>query len=97
VQGGSFNNVTGEFVAPVSGSYLFLFHSRSEGQHIADTALMVAGKATCLTYIYTQFQTGTCHSVSHMREGERAWVEPYYTGHYGADTTSFTGLLIRKH
>ena len=96
-QGNAFDNNTGDFTAPVAGTYVFIFHTESYLNVGAHSYIMANGTEICRTDVYDSdgYELGSCSAVVHLSVGERVWVEPlggprYYYG----QTTSFIGFLI---
>ena len=94
-QGGAFNSHTGDFTAPVAGTYVFVFQTQS---FLGDASSLIKANDVeiCRTLIYDgdRFEQGSCPAVVHLNTGDRAWVEPYGNTQSYNDHASFIGFLV---
>ena len=97
--GQGYDKTSGVFTAPTSGVYFLVGMAAPAGNKPrAYLRLVVDGTAVADSNAYQEsdhYQTGTCHIVLHLRQGQRAWLEAYQNGHYwGHSRTAFSGFLI---
>ena len=94
-QGGAFNPTTGNFTAPVSGTYVFYFQTESGNSHSSHSYIKVNHGEVCRAYIHSKQEHGSCQGIVHMFAGENAWVEPIYEdAYYTHNSSSFMGFLL---
>jgi hypothetical protein len=93
--GGGYSNYTGDFMAPVAGTYYFAFHAMSGPHNWAYSMIKVNGFVKCYVDINRGYEHGSCFALAHLRKDDHAWVEPWGADRfYTKDTTSFAGFLI---
>ena len=96
-QGDAFSGHTGNFTAPVAGTYVFVFHIRTDSTSGAESVIKANGVEICRAIIQdgNSYEHGSCPAVVHLNTGDRVWVEPYGgRGYYQSHTSSFIGFLI---
>ena len=97
-QGDAFNSHTGDFTAPVAGTYVFVFHTESMlPSGTAHSNVKANNVDICIVYISDSdgSEQGSCPAIVHLNSGDRVWVEPFTDGtSYQYYTASFIGFLL---
>jgi hypothetical protein len=93
--GNGYNNLTGHFVVPVDGIYMFIasmaMHGRNYCYIVVDDTEMITA------YIHEGFHglsfMSTIHAVLHVRSGQNVWVKSNGGDHY-ENAGGFSGFLL---
>ena len=93
-QGNAFH--TSSFIAPVSGTYVFYFHTHADTSQSANADMVANSQAICTSYVDGDHNSGSCQAVVHLEPGDQVWIKPptWHSGHYASHSTSFTGFLL---
>lgn len=96
--GQAFNRISGEFTAPVNGTYFFVGSTGTHtSSHYANMALMKDGIRVSETYLMQARNydraMGSCHAVLHLKNGQKVWLECTYESAFWRGTV-FSGFLI---
>ncbi|KAK7111148.1 uncharacterized protein [Littorina saxatilis] len=99
--GQAFNRLSGEFTAPVNGTYFFVGSTGTHtSSHHANMALMKDGIKVSETYLMqvgrnydSSTVMGSCHAVLHLKNGQKVWLECTYDSTFWRGTV-FSGFLI---
>jgi hypothetical protein len=90
----------GYFTAPVAGVYSFLgsVQTLTDSQHPSgtevDVALMVGAYTVDFSTTFGRSQNGLVHAVTHLKQGERAFVQSYRSSVLWEQPCSFSGFLL---
>ena len=95
-QGNAFHTSSSEFIAPVSGTYVFYFHTRADTSHTAFADMVVNTQTICTSRVDGDHNSGSCQAVVHLEPGDRVWISTpaFHIDHYASHSTSFTGFLL---
>ena len=88
----------GKFVAPISGTYqFFVTITKSDDATISKVRINLVVNSSLKVNIGAA-DTGTCHLVTKLGEGDKVWVEgaTYNTNYFHLQYTSFSGNLIHE-
>ena len=101
-EGKGYNSSDGVFVAPLTGTYLFLATATAANEpgsadvatmglvadyHDVSLAAMMEGKVG---------GQGACQAVVSLLYGQRVWLKAINYSHFDSLTTSFSGVLIHR-
>ncbi|XP_076469665.1 uncharacterized protein LOC143299994 [Babylonia areolata] len=96
--GDAFDNGTGIFSAPVTGTYFFVGTIGSFNRtHDAYMELVVEGQQVALAFAHSNNQAGemaTCHAVADLQPGQRVWLRSMLDSFFNYADTFFSGFLI---
>lgn len=97
--GNGYNNCTGVFSAPTTGTYVFyasaVEHNKQNLQ--LDIVLNSVPKVRLMGYLSAAYQTGTNMVVLPLKRGDKVWVRHSYgTGYWthNVPLTTFSGFMI---
>ena len=98
-----YNNTTGVFYTPVSGTYMFFVNILSEANSFIETELLVNGNVLAELYSGGERYNGAGSNlvIAHLAKGDNVWVKVH--GIYGSSNmavhccwSTFSGYLLRE-